>query len=226
MSAKYLRILDAVSITAYLALTGWILVDLLAASAGHASIFWPVTLTVFVAFLLADLLSGTVHFLADNFGNENTPIFGPALIEPFRDHHRDPQGITRHGFLETNGNNCLICIPFLAGLLLLSPDYGSLPQFLVGLGTVVALLFVFLTNQIHKWAHLNSPPMPIRLLQRTGIVLSSDHHAKHHLPPHLSHYCITSGWLNPILDRSGILNWLLRKSGKLDRVALDPSSNG
>ena len=42
-----------------------------------------------------------------------------------------------------------------------------------------------------------------RPFQRLGLVLSTPHHDVHHVSPHDEHYCITSGWLNPILDGIG-----------------------
>ena len=39
--------------------------------------------------LLADLFSGLVHWALDSFGSVRTPIFGPAFIRPFREHHAD-----------------------------------------------------------------------------------------------------------------------------------------
>ncbi|EQA44581.1 kua-ubiquitin conjugating enzyme hybrid localization domain protein [Leptospira broomii serovar Hurstbridge str. 5399] len=60
-----------------------------------------------------DFISGFVHFLGDSFGNERTPYIGKVFIFPFREHHADPKGITRHDFVETNGNNCLVSLPKL-----------------------------------------------------------------------------------------------------------------
>ena len=73
-----------------------------AAGFGYA---WLLPAVAVLAYLAADLASGFVHFLADNFGSEETPILGPNFIEPFRDHHVDPKGITRNDLVDNNGNN-------------------------------------------------------------------------------------------------------------------------
>jgi plasmanylethanolamine desaturase len=56
-------------------------------------------------YLLADLLTGLVHWFCDTFFDEATPLIGPGLIAPFREHHRDPLLMTRHGFLELTGSS-------------------------------------------------------------------------------------------------------------------------
>jgi len=53
-----------------------------------------------------------------------------------------------------------------------------------------------MTNQIHKWAHMPSPPQPIRALQNCGILLGRAEHAAHHDRPYDANYCITTGWCN------------------------------
>ena len=70
-------------------------------------------------------------------------------------------------------------------------------------GSTAFVLFlslgVFATNQFHKWAHMEDPGRTIRRLQRWHVILPSDHHSIHHSAPYATHYCITTGWLNPIL---------------------------
>jgi hypothetical protein len=39
-------------------------------------------------------------------------------------------------------------------------------------------------------------------LQRSGLILGPEHHQRHHTAPFNTYYCITSGWLNPLLARS------------------------
>jgi len=43
----------------------------------------------------------------------------------------------------------------------------------------------------------------VRLLQRTRLVLAPTHHQVHHTKPFNMHYCITNGWLNPLLNKIG-----------------------
>jgi Lipid desaturase domain len=57
-----------------------------------------------------------------------------------------------------------------------------------------------LTNQIHQWSHMPSPPAFIRTLQACGVLLGRKEHAAHHSQPYDRHYCITTGWCNRPLD--------------------------
>jgi ubiquitin-conjugating enzyme E2 variant len=152
-------------------------------------------------YLLADLFSGTVHWIADRFFDPRTPILGPALIAPFREHHADALAMTRHDFFEISGNNGLATIPLAGGLLLM-----PLPTSCWAQGFTAALacfgLSIVVTNQIHCWAHRTHAPRAIRLLQRFGLILSPERHAIHHRESHDRAYCVTSGWLNPLLDRT------------------------
>lgn len=165
--------------------------------------------TGLLAYVLADFLSGLVHWAADTLGDERTPVIGPHLIRPFREHHVDPEGITRHDWVETNGNNCLFALPWLALAVVLVPDTPGLLYFacvLVGM-TMVGMMA---TNQIHKWAHTPRPPAIVRGLQRAGIILGREHHAHHHRAPHDRCYCITTGWLDGLLDGVGFFRALER----------------
>ncbi len=169
-----------------------------AAAFGYA---WLLPAVAVLAYLAADLASGFVHFLADNFGSEKTPILGPNFIEPFRDHHVDPKGITRNDFVDNNGNNCLASVPFMLLVYLFVPVASTAWGYLFGAFFLVVCLAVFLTNQFHKWAHMDAPPGWVVRLQRWGLVLSKEHHDVHHESPYDTYYCITVGIWNPLLDR-------------------------
>ena len=164
----------------------------------HAYAEWLLPLVILAAILFADFVSGMVHFLADNFGNPNTPVFGRVFIFPFREHHVDPKAITRHSYLETNGANCLISLPVV--ILVLCFTSGE-EDFFLRLFAFFFLAAIFLTNQVHKWAHTDAPPTLVRYLQRWGLILSPENHQVHHTAPHDQHYCITGGWLNQPLAK-------------------------
>lgn len=154
-----------------------------------SEILWPV---IFGA-LFADLMSGIVHWFADTWGDENWPVVGPALIRPFREHHIDPESITKHDFIETNGS-----LLGLAALFGLSQIFSTSPATIIFALSV--MFFVALTNQIHKFAHMTRPPRLYQWLSSWGLVMSSKHHKEHHNHGLISRYCITIGICNYICD--------------------------
>jgi TMEM189-like protein len=158
--------------------------------------------------VLADFASGFIHWLADTWGSPDIPVIGQALIRPFREHHVDQKEITRHDFVETNGNNCFISIPFTVGGALI-PQTGA-PSLFLATALFSLCLWVFCTNQFHKWAHLDQPPRWIDWLQRMSLILPRDHHAVHHTAPFRKYYCITVGWLNEPLHRARFFQALER----------------
>jgi plasmanylethanolamine desaturase len=170
---------------------------------------WFALLAGFAGLCLADLVSGLVHWSADTYGSPTMPFFG-GFVRTFREHHADQVDITRHDFIETNGDVCIFSSPVHLSLLCVVED-----PFLL---SCVLGLFVgsYANSQIHKWAHAAEPPRLVRLGQRTRLLLSPPHHSHHHSGPHLTHYCITTGWMNTLLDGVGFfrkLEWLLLKLG-------------
>jgi ubiquitin-conjugating enzyme E2 variant len=122
------------------------------------------------------------------------PLLGKAFIRPFREHHVDEKAITRHDFVETNGNNCLISIPvaiFAVALPHSTPSWVFVSAFL---GSMI--FWVMATNQFHKWSHMDQPPALVAFLQRIHLVLPPEHHQIHHTAPFNKYYCITVGWMN------------------------------
>lgn len=154
---------------------------------------------VVAGYLLADLVAGTVHWIADRHFDPATPGIGPMLIEPFRAHHDDPLSITRHDFFEVLGNNALVTIPAILALAWVPQPDSSLAHFAVALG-LSGTFFAVATNLFHAWAHASEPPRLARGLHACGLVLTPARHARHHRGAHDRAYCVTSGWLNPLLD--------------------------
>ena len=150
-------------------------------------------------YVLADFIAGAAHWFADRFFESETPWIGPLLIAPFRAHHVDPQSISRHDFFEVSGNNALATLPVVALLFFVPADASFAAR--LSFVTIASLtLALVATNQLHGWAHSVEPPAIARWLQRRRLVLTPRAHARHHRS-HDRSYCVTSGWLNPALDR-------------------------
>lgn len=147
--------------------------------------------------LTADFVSGVAHWALDTWGSTATIAFG-LLIRSFREHHVDQTAITRHDFIETNGDNTLPINP-----LLLAMQFVPVTVETIGYHTfVISLtLLVAFTNQCHKWAHEVRPHPLAKWAMDRGIILSPQNHRVHHRGNHDLHYCITTGWMNPFLDR-------------------------
>jgi ubiquitin-conjugating enzyme E2 variant len=193
------RALEIASIAFVFLALGWLAFRICHAVAGSRGLLY-VALAAVTGYLTADFLSGLVHWAGDTIGDQKTPIFGPNFVTPFRYHHVDPKDITRHDFVETNGNNCIVVAPVLMLLLLVTPKTTGW-FFYACTVMVFTSWFVFLTNQFHKWAHEDRATGLIRALQRAGLILSPEHHAIHHASPQDKSYCITVGWMNPLLDK-------------------------
>ncbi|XP_077983021.1 plasmanylethanolamine desaturase 1-like [Glandiceps talaboti] len=160
--------------------------------------------SIILGIIAADFASGIVHWGADTWGSVDMPIVGAGFIRPFREHHIDPTSITRHDFIEVNGDNCAVTLP---GLVWLTYKYMTqTPEqiqenynfdcFLIAMA-----IFVTLTNQFHKWSHTYfGLPKWVTFLQDWHIILPRQHHRIHHVSPHETYYCITTGWLNYPLE--------------------------
>ncbi|MGH9397813.1 MAG: fatty acid desaturase family protein [Terriglobia bacterium] len=171
-------------------------------TSAHGLTAWTVAGSATVlGYLLADLISGFVHWLADRFGTTETPLLGANFVRPFREHHVDPLAITRHGFIETNGNNCVVSLPLLVLASLMPISQGNALRLFVVALVLSTSVFIFATNQFHKWAHMEQPPALARALQSAHLILSPDHHNRHHTAPFETYYCITTGWLNWPLEK-------------------------
>lgn len=218
------RRLEIISVTAasILMLIYFVQLILNYPSVGLKSVF----LAIFLGILSADFGSGLVHWGADSWGSIDIPVFGKAFIRPFREHHVDPTAITRHDIIETNGDNCLLIILpfFLQTWKYLSFSAASLEKsyiwdvYLYSLG-----FFVTLTNQFHKWSHTYfGLPRWVTILQEMHLILPKKHHRVHHVAPHETYFCITTGWLNYPLECIRFwtsLEWMIEKmSGYRPRV--------
>jgi ubiquitin-conjugating enzyme E2 variant len=167
---------------------------------------WWTPIALVAGMAAADFASGLVHWGADTWGRDDLPVIGPRLLVPFRVHHVNPHDILRRGFVEANGDVAVLAVPLLLAL-------RPVPVETAWGGAVSAFAFAFcgvgmMTNQIHLWAHMPSPPRPVRWLQDCRVILGRVDHAAHHRRPYDGHYCITTGWCNRPLEAIGFFRGL------------------
>ncbi len=198
-----LAVLDGLSLALFAGSVLWLGIRL---GGSPPALWWPwLALAALAGVCAADVATGATHWLFDRCFDETTPLLGPAFVGPFREHHRDPTAIARHGFLEVSGNNALALCPALWLSTPLAPGFGHGLAETLGLGFAGAgIAAAFVTNSIHRWAHAAEVPSVVRWLQRRGFILPPEHHALHHRGAHDRAYCVTTGWMNPLLDGLGV----------------------
>ncbi len=151
-----------------------------------------------VAWAMSDVITGITHWALDTYGSEETPYLGYVLIKPFRMHHEHPTYMVQFDDAPTIANSAAGATP----LQLIAWYVATLG----GWWSIIALLFMIAffgavaTNLFHKWSHMDTPPAFAKALQRCHLILTVEHHDLHHISPHKTAYCITNGWMNPLLD--------------------------
>lgn len=194
------RVFEFISVGTFLGFAGALTWRVIVEAVDRVS--WPtgalLVALVLAAYAVADLASGIVHFLLDNYGSPETPVIGQKFVKPFRDHHTDPMAMTQGDFIAVNADNVFVCLPVIIPTFFFL-DTGRYPYagvFIVGL-----VAGVIMTNQLHKWAHMPAVPRVVDIAQRRGIVLSKQHHSVHHSGAYDRNYCITWGHLDSVLNR-------------------------
>lgn len=165
-----------------------------------------VTLTILGAWLLADFLSGLVHWAQDKFLDVETAFNFTNDLKRDNDlHHVNPTAMLKLSFWDNIKISANVAWPFSAVL------------FVAGAPTVLWLgvFFSAFGNGVHRFAHVHPMilPLPIRALQCVGLFCSFEEHSKHHYDAGrvilkqdaTCRYCVMTSWLNPILD--GLRFW-------------------
>ena len=161
---------------------------------------WLVLPALFLGYLLADFITGTIHWFCDSFFDEETPVIGNFIIYSFREHHSHPLIITKDKFIEQDTTSFFIFMPFLYFATFTEISYLNSPNSIYGHFILIGVCIgTFCTNLFHKWAHQRNQNFIIKKLQKLGLILNPNSHKKHHVD-HSRSYCVTSGLMNPILD--------------------------
>lgn len=147
------------------------------------------------AWLLADFLSGVLHWFQDRYCQRYWPVIGDIIVEPNDIHHVTPRSFTTDGFFLRNWASFVVA--FVAGFLFYGT--GTLNWFTGGFVAASS----FLPTQAHYWAHRSETengPL-ISTLQRLGVIQSSQHHWRHHRGSKDKYFCTMTDFVNPVLER-------------------------
>ena len=164
-----------------------------------------------VTVLLADFVSGLVHWLEDAYARPGMPVVG-RIAEDNLLHHRRPRAFLARSWWESSSDLVLIGLLAVWGALLTGHLSGWL------------LFFVALTinaNQVHKWAHQGPRENPrlVTWLQRLRILQTQREHGRHHRGRKDSHYCVITNLLNRPLEALGFWKRLEALVERLTGVA-------
>jgi ubiquitin-conjugating enzyme E2 variant len=176
----------------------------LAVNANGAHPAWPVlAILVLAGLFLGDLFTGVIHWVTDTWFDE---VQFTRVISIAREHHLYPQHILGYGFRDyvgyTSWPAVLLFAPVLPWLLLRSEASAVAYGVVLVCGEVCALSFF--GTHFHRLGHRRSENPVVRFLQRAGLVISPQYHAKHHVGVvHDTHYCVVNGWANVVCDAIG-----------------------
>lgn len=153
--------------------------------------------------LLGDLGTGIFHWSVDNYGSIHTPVVG-TVCAAFQGHHDTPWTITFRSFANNVYKICYVTVPTMIALYFAHP--GPQTQMFLAL----FINWWMLSQEFHKYSHMKKPPSIIKFLQNNSIILSRKEHGLHHTSPFEGNYCILTGIMNPLLDRSNFFRHLER----------------
>lgn len=153
--------------------------------------------------LIADFITGLFHWAEDTYGTIDDTWFSKYIWEPNIMHHKHPSDIAKNSFLDRNIIQWVIAALFIGLYAIFFPITWQL--------ILIGILASF-GNEIHVWSHRKTNPWWIELLQDMCIIQTKLHHAKHHLKPYSTRYCVITNIVNPILETIRFwesLEWVL-----------------
>jgi len=189
---------------------------MIALLAGHLDALaaaWPWTLAMILAGLYAaDFVSGLLHWAFDTWFNErNNSVRRMVLL--VREHHIYPGRIFSYGIWYEAGVLSWFALVLSWPLFTLTLMPGLLPapeRYSPAVAGVTVSLCVVFMLEFHKVGHRVRRGRLVRLLQRSRLLLSAEHHLRHHAREHDGYYCLINGWADLTLGSLGIFRALER----------------
>lgn len=171
-------------------------------------------MTFLGAWLLADFISGLVHWWEDraNTKTSNWEFINGVRRDNER-HHNMPGYLLRFSWWGNISTTAILAWPLALLFVLLGENFLAMTFLFLGFG-----------NLVHRFAHDMSfnktRPRIIKVLQWTGLFISFKQHAEHHFDHRTGkllsreesyrRYCVMTSWLNPVLDGIGFWDLLER----------------
>ncbi len=154
-----------------------------------------ILLKILVIVLIADFISGFVHWLEDAYARPDMPLVGSIATENLL-HHSKPRDFLKKNWWQSSYD--LIGIG-LAVCAIAWAIYGAISIWLL-----LLLVISINANQIHKWSHQNRAERPwvVSKLQDWKILQGVRQHGKHHSGQKNTYYCVITNVLNPVLERA------------------------
>lgn len=179
-----------------------------------------ITLQIIVCILIADFITGLIHWAEDQYCVESLPLIGKSICLPNIDHHRYPALMTKmSGWFTTNYQSMLIAIT----VVIIFYFFGYFCWQLILVGVLAGF-----GNQVHLWNHQIKVNYFIQWIKDSGLIQSQKMHSQHHIPPYDKCYCVLINFNNAWLDRINFwrkLEWILDKFGLKVKRGL-PERNG
>jgi ubiquitin-conjugating enzyme E2 variant len=161
--------------------------------------------------LLADFVSGLVHWWEDAYARTGDGLLGRIARDNLR-HHAKPREFLAKGYWHSSWDLLLLGALVVAGAIALDA---------LSWHVVLFVLLVANANQVHKWAHMRAEELPrlVRWAQRAQLLQTTRHHSKHHQGARNTHYCVLTNLLNPVLEELQLWARLERLIERLTGIA-------
>ncbi|TCO15712.1 TMEM189-like protein [Kribbella steppae] len=180
----------------------------------YADLSWTHTAWALCALVtatyLADLASGILHWMFDTWFDETRGAVR-RMVLLVREHHIYPQRIFRYGLKQEFGLmswfGLLGASPAIAASIL-GAGLPSDVRFALAIAGASYSIELAFSLELHKIGHIFKPGRTIKALQFAHLILSPEHHMKHHSREHDNNYCLVNGWADATLGRIGLFRTL------------------
>lgn len=153
-----------------------------------------IIIQIFLLWILADFITGLVHWWQDAYGNPNWPILGKYVVIPNLNHHKTPRSMLKDGYWDRVKTSVVTAI-FLVTVFWFCGWHSW--------RMVLCLVFTTQGNHIHAMSHRTNKEngLFVMFLQKIGIFQGRKMHGWHHRAPYDTNFFILTNYLNPMFNK-------------------------